>query len=78
MAAAPMSCDPWLMLDADMLADIEGDAELFLRSYDVPDDEPVDVAALVVKATGRPVRIAPLRQEATLAWIKDRHEVVVR
>lgn len=51
------------MLDADTIADIEGDASALLRAAGMDEDEPTDMRRLCVAMTGRAPEIASLRSE---------------
>jgi len=66
------------MLDADALADVEGDASLLLRIAQVDDDEPVDVVALCRALTGHAPWLSRLGPQAQLARVGDGYRVCVR
>lgn len=66
------------MIDGDVMADIEGDAEHLLRRAGVADDAPPNVTALCRAIVGVAPEFAPLRGEAEMAVVLGRPRIFVR
>lgn len=66
------------MLDTDSIADIEGDADMMLRSAGLETDEAPDLRALCVSLTGEPPELARIRHESELASVNGSWRVFVR
>jgi len=67
-----------VMLDADAVADVEGDAVAVAKEAGYEDDERPDVRAICVRLLGAPPALVPMRLDATLATVNGEDRIFVR
>jgi hypothetical protein len=66
------------MLDADTIADLEGEADLLLRTHGIDRDEPTDMQVLCERITGRRAAFVALATAACSAIVHGERRVFVR